>query len=244
MVRPHEAVLTGVAGEQASSDLAVVLGVLRRHAGDAGGLVVGQRVHRVEDQRLDSRLARRALPTAVIEHREQERLRLTRAGAGGDDRRLGLMVFAGQPRERRRLVPIGLEAVRDEVEMVLPALARQPERQSQPQERAGEDAGFRVVEESLQALAGVVIGEFEGGGEVGDQSLLEFLGQEGGQHARAPVSGSFGVLRALSSCCPAGFVEHRVNLPHPSIGPLHDRANLDNSLVRCRLSPYFTDDQE
>jgi type IV secretory pathway TraG/TraD family ATPase VirD4 len=50
----------------------------------------GQRVHRIQDERLDPALADRDLAVAVVEHRQQERLRLARARAGRDDRRPGL----------------------------------------------------------------------------------------------------------------------------------------------------------
>ena len=55
--------------------------------GDAPGLVGGERVHRIEDQRLDARLPGGPLASAVVEDRVQEALGLARAGAGGDQRR-------------------------------------------------------------------------------------------------------------------------------------------------------------
>ena len=61
----------------------------RQQLVDALGLVGGQRVHRVQQDRLDAGLALLPLAAAVVEHRDQERLGLARAGAGGDQRRLG-----------------------------------------------------------------------------------------------------------------------------------------------------------
>ena len=55
--------------------------------GEATGLVRGQCVHRVEDQRLDACRARITLSSAVIEYRHQEAFGLARACTGRDDRR-------------------------------------------------------------------------------------------------------------------------------------------------------------
>ena len=55
--------------------------------GEPPRLVVGQRVHRVEDQRLDPGDARALGAQHVVEDRVEERLGLARPGAGGDQRR-------------------------------------------------------------------------------------------------------------------------------------------------------------
>ena len=83
---------------------------------NAARLVRGQRVHRVDDQRLDPRLARDARPCAMVQQRKQEALGLARACAGGHQR-AGRLVLAGQPLPGQLLVVVagvfGLEGLEE-----------------------------------------------------------------------------------------------------------------------------------
>ena len=68
---------------------------------DAAGLVGGERVHRIEDQRLDARPPCEPFAGAVVEDGVQEAFGLARAGAGGDQGRLP--AFGHQPRSTVRM---------------------------------------------------------------------------------------------------------------------------------------------
>ena len=70
-------------------------GVASDEAGEAAGLVGGQRVHGVEDEGLDAGNALGAGAQDVVEDRVEEGLCLARAGAGGDDGRLGAVAALG-----------------------------------------------------------------------------------------------------------------------------------------------------
>ena len=54
--------------------------------GDPSRLIVGEGVHGIDEDRLDSGFAR--VDAAVIENREEEALGFPRSGSGGDDRGL------------------------------------------------------------------------------------------------------------------------------------------------------------
>ena len=77
------AAFTGVDGRGDPSKLRI----LGQQPGQSAGLVVRERVHRVEDQRLDARHPVAAGPAHVVEDRHQERFGLARSGTGGDQGR-------------------------------------------------------------------------------------------------------------------------------------------------------------
>ena len=145
--------------------------------GQPGRLVIRQGVHRVQDQRLHPRPARPPLPQHVVQDRDQERLGLARPGARGHDRRQRPRpprpeVLAGQPGERRRLVPVRNEP-RIPVQPLLPTVRRGPERQPQPQVRALEDPIRRVGQEVRQRQPRIGIRQRERGRQVVQQTLAD-----------------------------------------------------------------------
>ncbi|MEZ5249965.1 MAG: hypothetical protein R2713_12365 [Ilumatobacteraceae bacterium] len=120
------------------------------HLGDASRLVAGERIHRIQHQRLDALLAERPLAGAVIEHRKQERLGLARPGTGRDERRLRFVVQRRQPVERQRLVQVRPEVGGHPPERRRPRGRSRPELGAHPQVRPTEDAVALVLQESLQ----------------------------------------------------------------------------------------------
>jgi hypothetical protein len=162
-LRALRAVLPGVERSRHAGELRLP----GEQRGEAAGLVVGERVHRVKHERLQPPHALALGAQDVVEDRQQERLGLARTGAGGDDARLraralGREPSAGQPCER-----LGLVAVRRRagvpVERRPPPFRRRLERQPQPYERALEEPTVGMAEEVGQRGAGVVVGEGEGG---------------------------------------------------------------------------------
>ena len=101
--------------------------VLGDDVGQPLRLIVGQRVHRVEDQRLGAGDPVPSGPQHMVEDRVQERLGLAGAGAGGDQRRLRTRDAPGdrgrQPGERRRLMPVRREPLVP-LQRVPPAVVR------------------------------------------------------------------------------------------------------------------------
>ena len=78
----HDPGLAGVAAERDGRAV--------EQLANPAALVVGQRVHRVDQDRLDRVDAFAVLAQAMVDDRHQERLGLPRAGSGGDDRGLAL----------------------------------------------------------------------------------------------------------------------------------------------------------
>ena len=147
-------------------------------------LVVGEGVHRVEDERLHPGHAVAAGAEDVVEDRVQERLGLAGPGAGGDERgqRARLVrteVRAAEPGERLGLVAVGREADVP-AEDRLPAVGRGPERQAEAEERALEDAVLAVAEELGEREPGIRVGEREGRGQVVEQAVPD-LARLGGR---------------------------------------------------------------
>ena len=183
----------GVAGVEAGGH-ALKCRILGEELGEAPRLVVGERVHRVEDERLHAPLTATPSAHAVVEDRVQERLRLTGAGARGDDRRVraGLVraeILAGQAGVSLGLVTVGRKGG-PPVEVPLPLRAGGPERQPQPHVRALEDAVFRIFEELRQRPSRLGVGERERGGEVVDQRPAHTLGLKAGQECSHGVASS------------------------------------------------------
>ncbi len=167
-------------GGNASQRVRPVCGV-GDEPGQAQRLIVRQRVHRIEDQRLHPGL--RKLGVAfdaqhVIEDREEETLGLARTRAGGDQRggranagpsRLG----AAQPGER-----LGLVTVRDEAGGKTFKKGRRlgrSGRERQPGAHVGalEDAVGGIDQEVPERALGIGVGEREGRGQVVQQASLQ-----------------------------------------------------------------------
>ena len=149
---------SGVAGVEADPQ-PCQLRVVLHHGADATGLVVGQRVHRVEDERLDAGGA--GVPAAVVEQRHQEALGLARAGARRHERRPRHLVAGGQPLPGQGLVPVRREPTRHEVEQVAPTRRRRAKRQPHPDIRPSKDAVRVVGQKLLQLGPHVVVGQRE-----------------------------------------------------------------------------------
>lgn len=84
--------------------------------GKATGLIGDEGVHRVQDDRLDPPLAAGRGSLTVIQERNEKGLRLSRSGAGRDDRRLGRLAVRGESRERLGLVLEGPKSGRHPVQ--------------------------------------------------------------------------------------------------------------------------------
>ena len=145
-------------------------------SGDAPRLVRGQRVHRVDEDGLDARRA--GLPPAVVEHREEEALRLARAGAGGHHRRPPGV--GGQPRERRRLVAVRREPqghFRERLARFRRRLERQGDGEVRPL-RQVLGVGEEVVHDRRQRG----VRRREAGGEEVAERARDLRGDDGGDH--------------------------------------------------------------
>jgi len=151
--------------------------------GDAPGLVSGQGVHRVDEDRLDAPLSQRVLLTAVLEQGEQETLGFARAGAGGHQ---GVARAAGQqPLDGLLLVPVGREGEGDLREPV--AAASLMEGQGHRNERALEQL-LAVSQEPIDQSRKARRGGVEGGADGIGGHLLQLAGNNGGEHAKSPQS--------------------------------------------------------
>src|SRR5690606_10874030 len=104
---------------------------------EAPGLIVGQRVHRVEDDRLDTALI--AIPRAVIQDRVKEALGLARAGAGGNQRWLWRISQAREPPVGAILMHIRPKALREPAEGRRPAIRNTAEGWPDADEGSTED---------------------------------------------------------------------------------------------------------
>lgn len=175
---PARGLLTGVE----TGGHARQLRMLGDHSRQPLFLIVGQGVHRVDDQRLHPRHALPLGAQHMIEDRDQERLDLTRAGAGGDQGRLRAVLELGrQPLERLGLMAVGNEILRQPVQVHSPVAAGRGEREAEPDVRALEHALMRVADEVDQGGLGVRVGEREGGGEVVGQAFPQVVGLQGRQ---------------------------------------------------------------
>ncbi|MPM32560.1 hypothetical protein SDC9_79124 [bioreactor metagenome] len=179
---PLRAFLTGV---ERGGDAGQAVRRIGDQLGETERLVVGQRIHRVEDQRLGAGDAPVVGPQHVVEDRVEERLGLARPGAGGDQGRQwpGLVrpeVEGGQPRPGRRLM--GVRRVgRLPLQRRCGVPGRRPVRQTHPYVGALEDAVALVGEEIVEGAAGIGVGEGERRGEVVPQAPLEVPGLDSGQ---------------------------------------------------------------
>ena len=170
---------------------------------EAAGLVVGERVHRVEDQRLDPADPGLLRAGGVVEHGVEEGLGLAGAGAGGDDRGLreaepGLVLLAGHVRgggeagEGGGLVGVGLEPVRQAGHELAcgGGIAAAGEGQAGAQVGAQEDPGALLGEEGVQRARDRRVCERDRGGHVVDDRTAQVCGLPGGQQLRHDPSSS------------------------------------------------------
>ncbi len=167
---------------------------------DAQRLVGGKGVHRIQQQRLDTDAARPAGPPAMVEDRDQERLGLTRAGAGGHKRRPCRAVQRAQPLERLGLMLVRGEVRRHPFQMPTPITARRPERGTDPQVWAAEDAVLGMVEKGRKRLALLRVGERERGGQILGEVRPQTLGGKRRPHPAHPASLA-ACNRALNTAC-------------------------------------------
>ena len=167
-----------VAGVEAGPDPAQG-GLGGDEAGEPAGLVVGEGVHRVEDEGLHAGDAGGVGADHVVEDGDEEGLGLARAGAGDDE---GGLRAAGarrvEPLERGGLVGVGLEAGGHPGQRVLGARWGRREGHARAQVGALEDAVGGVGEEGAQAGLGVVVGQREGGDEEVGQCTAQVVGDQ------------------------------------------------------------------
>ena len=90
VVRPHDPVIALAADVQPRRHPALKAWFAPDFLRQPPGLVSGQGVHGVEDDRLDARPTDAAV--AMVQHGIKEALGLARAGAGGDEGVLGLVI--------------------------------------------------------------------------------------------------------------------------------------------------------
>nr|WP_245597112.1 hypothetical protein [Jiangella gansuensis] len=103
--------------------------VLGQKCGYPAGLVIGQRIHRIQDERFDAALTGATGAQGMVDNRVEERLGLTGTGAGGHQRRQWRGILAGQPLECPRLVTVRRPLGRVPVQRDRPGAVGGPERQ-------------------------------------------------------------------------------------------------------------------
>ncbi len=150
------------------------------------GLVIGQGVHRVEQDGFDAPLV--PVPPAVVQDGVEEALRLPRARARGDQRVLRDMPRSrGQPPERNELVRVGREGRRD-LERDLLVRHGLAEGQAHVDERALQQALGPLQEVEKPGLQ-LLVREVEGSLQVVQQGGLELGGEDGAAHCSVkPIS--------------------------------------------------------
>ena len=149
---------------------------------DAPGLVGGERVHRIDDDRLDAALPLGA--DAGVEDRVEEALGLAGPGSGRDD--AGSRPFAREPAERLFLVAVGPETegqVREEFGVG----PRSPEWQFERQPGAL-DQRVRRLDEVLDEAVERLRRRGERRPQLVPQAGLDFAREDRRQHPRRPSS--------------------------------------------------------
>ena len=173
------ALRAGFAGVEGSGD-ARQRDVVGEQPGEPQGLVVGQGVHRVQDDRLHPGDPGPLGALDVVEDRVEKCLGLARAGPGGHQSRLRARSFGGQavaaqPGERGGLMPVRGGAFVP-FQRIAPAVLSRPERQPQPHIRAAEHSEPGILQEVVEDAPGIRVGEREGGAEVVEQAALDRVG--------------------------------------------------------------------
>ena len=144
------------------------------------GLVVGERVHRIEDECFHSGDAGSFGAQYMIENWVEKCFGLAGARAGGDEGwlRAGLE-FGGEPFKGAGLVSVGSEAVGPPIEVHAPVSSGWRKRESQPHIGTLEHSRFRVAYEVAQRSLRVGVGERERSREIVGEPLAQVLGLEG-----------------------------------------------------------------
>ncbi len=146
------------------------------------GLVRGQRVHGVEEDGLDARLA--ALGVAVVEDGIEEALGFAGAGAGGDQsRQRHVAALGGQSLEGAHLVSVWLER-RLDFQGDRHIGRRPAEGQPQVHVRPLEQPAVLLLQKAHQRVFQSLVLEVEGGGQVVKQGGTDVVGEGEGDHER------------------------------------------------------------
>ena len=203
-------------------------GVGGDEAGQAAGLVRGQGVHGVEDEGLDAGDPPGAGAQHVVEDGVEEGLGLARAGAGGDDGRLGAVAaLGGQAPVGVLLVLVGGQARVPVEGAVGPTRTTRPTGptrlvglagavggrargqvgQAQAHEGADENALLLVLEEVGQRPPRLGVREREGRRQVVDDGAPDALGLKAGEeesHDRGVLVVDGGGSDSARERCPLG----------------------------------------
>lgn len=155
-------------------------GVVGEDVGEAAGLVGGEGVHGVDDERFDAAGLGAFDAVDVVDDGVEEGFGFTGAGAGGDEGGLGGVVFAGEAGEGLGLVGVGWVALVP-VENVCGVVLAGGVGEGEVEVGAVEDAVVGVGDEGFGGLAGFFIGEVEGGGEVFGEGMGEGGGLQAGE---------------------------------------------------------------
>ncbi|SKT62098.1 Uncharacterised protein [Mycobacteroides abscessus subsp. abscessus] len=162
----------------------------------AFGLVVGQGVHRVKDQRLHSGDAGFPGAQHMIEDRVEERLGLTRAGPGGHQCRLRpVPMFGRQPFKRAGLMAVRHEMLGPPVQLLGPLGTGRGERQPQAHVGPLEHPRLGVPDEVGERGLRVGIGQRECRCEIVGQAFAQMLGlqsREKSAHQKSLIMAPFG----------------------------------------------------
>ena len=162
---------------------------LRNELRQTRGLVIGQRVHRVQDNRLDTRLARLGMGQTVVDDGVEERLRLTGTRTRNHQRRLGR--FTCQTPERIRLVLIRLKPRWQPRQNALPVRRRRI-RQTRAHIRPVEHPVLGIEQEVPQRIRGRRVRQREARGQVLGNTVFDVPCALNGQqvrHGRSPLKG-------------------------------------------------------
>ena len=134
--------------------------------GETLSLVVGQRVHGVEDERLGAGDTVAASPDDMVEDRQQEGLGFARAGTGGDQGGTWAAQRRVETGESFGLVVVWPKTLRHPGELIGGVPRCRGKGHPGTQVRPLENALVRVTQELVEGALSVGVGEGEGGREV------------------------------------------------------------------------------
>ena len=150
-------------------------------------LVVRQRVHRVQQQRLHTGMALSPCACHVIQHGVEEGLRLTRTCARDHQRgirsALPVLVAAAQPAERLRLVVVRRQPRRQPVQDPVPP-GRTRVGEPHPNVQPVEHTPFRVLQNRFQHVGCLRVRQRERGGQLLGNTAKDVLGCVDGDEVR------------------------------------------------------------